>query len=107
MTPVALTGGPFERGQAHGAALRGQVQAHLDAWLASLAEAGVGEPTAYVAGLLAATDFRPAIERHTADLWQEVQGIAAGAEVDPDLLFGLQLLDEEWAYRVRLGRDGK
>lgn len=107
MTPVALTGGPFERGHAHGAGLQAQVQAHLSAWLESLAQAGVGEPKAYVAGLLAATDFRPAIERHTPDLWQEIQGIGAGAEVAPDLLFGLQLLDEEWAYRLRAGREGR
>jgi hypothetical protein len=107
MTPITLTGDPFERGRGHGQALRAEVQAHLAAWLGSLAEAGIGEPRAYVAGMLAATAFRPAIERHTPDLWQEVQGIAAGAEVAPDLLFGLQLLDEEWAYRVRLGRDGK
>ena len=106
MTPVALTGSPFERGHAHGAALQGQVRTHLDAWLGSLAEAGLGEPRAYVAGMLAATDFRPAIERHTPDLWQEVQGIAAGAEVSPDLVLGLQLLDEEWAYRIRTAGGG-
>lgn len=107
MTPIALTGGPFARGQAHGAALRGQVQAHLDAWLGSLAQAGVGDPRDYVAAMLAATDFKPAIERHTPDLWQEVEGVAAGAQVAPDLLFGLQLLDEEWAYRQRAGRDAR
>ena len=107
MTPIKLTGEPFEYGRAHGAALRTEVQAHLAAWLGSLAEAGVGEPRAYVAGMLAATDFRTAIDRHTPDLWQELQGIASGAEVPADLLFGLQLLDEEWAYRVRLGREGR
>lgn len=106
MTPFALTGSPFERGQAHGAALQGQIHAHLAAWLSALAATGVGEPKAYVAGMLGATDFRPAIERHAPDLWLEVQGIAAGAEAPPDLIFGLQLLDEEWAYRLRAGRDG-
>ena len=107
MTPVVLTGAPFERGRGHGAALGNQIRAHLGAWLASLAEAGVGEPSAYVADMLAATDFRSAIAQHTPDLWDEVLGIAAGAEVPTDLLFGLQLLDEEWAYRLRAGRDGK
>ena len=107
MTPITLSGEPFERGRVHGVALRREVQAHLAAWLGSLAEAGVGEPQAYVAGMLAATVFSPAIDRHTQDRRQEVQGIAEGAEVSPDLLFGLQLLDEEWAYRVRLGREGR
>ena len=106
MTPVVLTGSPFERGYGHGAALQGQIRTHVDAWLGSLADAGLGEPRAYVAGLLAATDFRPAIERHTPDLWQEVQGVAAGSGLPPDLILGLQLLDEEWAYRVRTAGGG-
>jgi isopenicillin-N N-acyltransferase-like protein len=101
LTPLALSGAPYDRGVAHGAALKSRIEAHLAAWLGSLSEAGLGAPRAYVAGLLAATDFLPAIERHTPDLWQEVQGIAAGAGLPPDLIFGLQLLDEEWAHRVR------
>jgi isopenicillin-N N-acyltransferase-like protein len=107
VTPIDVIGEPFERGRAHGAALQNEVRAHLAAWLASLADAGVGDPTAYIAGMLAATDFRTAIDQHTPDLWLEVQGIAAGAELSPDLLFGLQLLDEEWAYRTRRGRPDK
>ena len=49
------------------------------------------------------TDYVSAISRRTPDLLEEVRGIAAGAGVDPDLLFALQLLDEEWAYRLRAG----
>jgi isopenicillin-N N-acyltransferase-like protein len=101
LTPVRLGGTPFERGQAHGRALRGQVHAHVDAWLGALRGAGVGEPRAYVEGMLAATDFLTAIRRHTPDLLAEVEGVAAGAEAPFDLIFGLQLLDEEWAHRVR------
>jgi isopenicillin-N N-acyltransferase-like protein len=106
VTPLALTGGPFERGYGHGSALNAEIEAHLAAWLGSLADAGLGEPRAYVTAMLAATDFVPAIERHTPDLWQEVQGIAAGAGLAPDLILGLQLLDEEWAYRVRTAGGG-
>lgn len=99
---LALSGAPYERGLAQGSALRARVQAHLAAWLDALGEAGLGEPQAYVAEMLAATDFRPAIEQHTPDLLREIEGIAAGAEVPFEMLFGLQLLDEEWAHRVRL-----
>ncbi|MGZ6020487.1 MAG: C45 family autoproteolytic acyltransferase/hydrolase [Phenylobacterium sp.] len=106
MTPVVLTGEAFERGYRYGAALKAEIAAHLAAWLGALADAGLGEPRDYVAGMLAATDFRPAIERHTPDLWQESQGIAAGAALAPDLILGLQLLDEEWAYRVRTAGGG-
>ena len=61
MTPLALSGAPYDRGVAHGAAMKPAIEGHLAAWLGSLAEAGLGEPMAYVAGMLAATDFMPAI----------------------------------------------
>lgn len=57
--------------------------------------------------MLEATDFGPAIERHTPDLMREVRGIAAGAQASAALILGLQLLDEEWAHRVRRGRGGR
>jgi hypothetical protein len=101
LAPLSLPGAPFERGRAHGAGLRDRVQAHLTAWLAALEEGGAGEPRAYVAGLLAQTGFLDDVRRLTPDLLAEVEGIAAGAEAPFDLIFALQLLDEEWAYRVR------
>jgi hypothetical protein len=101
IVPVRLEGAPFERGRAHGRALKTQAQAHLAAWLASLAEAGVGEPRAYVEGMLARTDFLGAIRALTPDLLAEVEGVADGAEAPFELVFALQLLDEEWAHRVR------
>ncbi len=105
---IALSGAPQDRGRAQGVALRPLIQSHLAAWLGALAKGGVGEPEAYVAQMLAATDFVTAIRRHTPDLMAEVEGIAAGAEVPFELLFGLQLLDEEWAHRVRTqAADGK
>jgi hypothetical protein len=101
LTPVRLAGSPFERGQAHGRALRAQVHGHLAAWLSALDAAGVGEPGTYVAGMLRATDFLSAIRAHTPDLLEEIEGVAAGAEAPLELIYALQLLDEEWAHRVR------
>ncbi|MFL5297588.1 MAG: C45 family autoproteolytic acyltransferase/hydrolase [Phenylobacterium sp.] len=102
--PIPLSGAPYARGEAMGVALRDRIRAHLGAWLGALGGAGVGDPEAYVADMLAETDFTSAIERHTPDLMREVEGIAAGAQAPLGLLFGLQLLDEEWAHRVRLQR---
>ena len=104
LAPVRLSGAPFARGRAHGQALAGQVRAHLDAWQGALAAAGVGEPNAYVAGLLRQTDFVSAIRAHTPDLMEEVEGVAAGADAPFELVFALQMLDEEWAHRVRTRR---
>jgi hypothetical protein len=99
---LALSGAPHERGVAQGAALRPLIQSHVAAWLDALEVGGVGEPQAYVARMLAQTDFVTAIEAYTPDLMREVEGVAVGAEVPFELLFGLQLLDEEWAHRVRI-----
>ena len=105
---LALSGSPRERGRAYGASLRPLIGSHVAGWLGALAEAGIGEPETYVAAMLAATDFIPAIERHTPDLLAEVEGIAEGAQAPFELVLGLQLLDEEWAHRVRLARaDGR
>ncbi|MGZ6016026.1 MAG: C45 family autoproteolytic acyltransferase/hydrolase [Phenylobacterium sp.] len=101
LVPVRLHGAPFERGQAQGRALAGKIHAHLQAWLGALGEAGVGDPHAYVADMPATTDFLTAIRRHTPDLLEEVEGLAVGAEAPFDLVLALQLLDEEWAHRVR------
>jgi isopenicillin-N N-acyltransferase-like protein len=96
-----LRGEPYERGRAHGELLRQLVHGHLAAWLDSLAQAGLGEPHTYVREMLQETDFRSSISVHAPDLLEEVDGIADGAEVPRDLIFALQLLDEEWAYRQR------
>ena len=96
-----LAGGAYPRGLAHGQQLKAEVRGHLTAWLGSLTQAGLGEGEAYVRGLLRETDFRTATARWAPDLLDEVDGIADGADLPRDLIFALQLLDEEWAYRVR------
>jgi hypothetical protein len=100
-----IGGGAHERGRAHGRAFKALIASHLTAWLASLERAGLGEPRAYVDDMLRDTDFRTAIGAHAPDLLDEVDGIADGAEQPRALLFALQLLDEEWAYRLRRRAD--
>lgn len=101
MVQTLAAGGPRERGRAYGAALAPLVHDHIAKWLASLAHAGLGEPRAYVREMLAETDFLAAIRAFTPDLLEEIEGVAEGADADADLVYALQLLDEEWAYRGR------
>jgi hypothetical protein len=96
-----LAGGAYRRGVQHGQGLKARVRGHLAAWLHSLEQAGLGEGEAYVGGLLRNTDFRTAISLWAPELLEEVDGVADGADLPRDLVFALQLLDEEWAYRVR------
>jgi len=96
---VRARGGARDRGVAIGRALKSQIAAHLAAWRRSLP--ADGDADGYVAGLLAETDFAPAIRRHAPELLAELEGMAEGAGLRADQLYALQLLDEEWAYRAR------
>jgi hypothetical protein len=98
---IDIGGTPRERGRAHGAKLRGEIVAHLDAWRASLQGPGVTRVGAYVSALLEETDYLPAIRAHAPDLIEEVEGIAEGAGLDWRDVYALQLVDEEWAFRER------
>jgi hypothetical protein len=99
--PTDVSGSPYDRGRRHGTALGPLVRAHIAAWRGSLEQARLGDPAAYLEGMLRDTDFRTAIGAHAPDLLEEVDGIADGAAVTRDMAFALQLLDEEWAYRGR------
>ena len=99
--PVIEVGGdPRQRGLSIGQALAAPIAGHIAALKAAL-PASVGPPDAYLAEFLADTDFKPAIRQHTPDLLAEMEATAEGAGVPPDDLYALQLLDEEWAYRLR------
>ena len=102
--PIAIaevTGDAYARGRAHGAALAPLVRAHVNAWLGSLEDAGLGDAQEYVRAFLQETDFRSAITRFAPDLLEEVKGIAEGSGADTSLIYALQLMDEEWFFRGR------
>ncbi len=94
---TAIQGDPRARGRAHGEAVGERIREHRDAWFRSLGD----DPQGWVADLLRDTDFQPAIRVFAPGLLEEVEGIAEGAGLPPDHLYALQLLDEEWAYRIR------
>ena len=97
---IEARGGPRERGLAIGAALRGEIAGHVAALKGSL-PTWAGAPDDYLVRMLAETDFKTAIRQHTPDLLAELEATAEGAGVAADDVYALQLLDEEWAYRVR------
>jgi len=103
MTPlpvVTLAGNGRERGRAHGEALRPLIKTHVGRWLEWLGVNTGEDPRAYVAALVAETNFRPAIERWTPGLLDEVRGLAEGAGIEEALIYALQLPDEEWWFRL-------
>ncbi len=101
MRSVEIAGAGYGRGVQLGRARAPRIRAHMDAWLDSLAQGIGGEPRAYVRGMLGETGFADLTKSLAPDLMEEVRGIADGADLDGDLVFAMQLIDEEWAYRAR------
>lgn len=96
------------RGEMYGESARELIREAAARWRAAIldtAPAGLG-PDAYLAALVRETGYRVAVRRHAPDLLEEVAGIAAAAGVDEDVIFGMNLLDEEWTLRDRLSAAG-
>jgi hypothetical protein len=79
--------------RAHGDAIVSLAEAHRE----RLATRPGGERR-HLAGFFADTDIRDVAQRLLPDLAAEVDAMAAGAGVDRDLLWALNLADEEWWY---------
>lgn len=96
---LELTGTPRERGRAHGESLRSQIHAALAQWFDELERATKVRPPKYLAEFVSDTSFAAAIKQWTPDLWEEIEGLGEGAEMDFNTMFAWQLMDEEWWYR--------
>ncbi|WP_051249496.1 C45 family autoproteolytic acyltransferase/hydolase [Inquilinus limosus] len=98
MPIVDITGTPHQRGRAHGEALRPQIAEMVDRWSRRVGHRTGAAADAFLGRFLTETGFRPAIARWTPELEAEVRGIAEGANQPAEIIFALQLLDEEWWY---------
>ncbi len=94
---VELSGTPYEMGKTHGRTLKAEIRELVGRWKQDL-EANYQVPAdAFIRGFLERTDFRPAIDRWTPGLLDEVRGIADGAGLDFETIYAYQLIDETWA----------
>jgi sugar phosphate isomerase/epimerase len=93
---IELKGTPYQRGLAHGQSLKLAIQELVRRWKADLEKTYSVPATTYIKKLLEASDFKPAIERWTPGLLDEVRGIADGAGVDIETMYAFQLVDEIW-----------
>jgi len=107
-TVVALEGHGRVRGEMYGSQARdliGEATARWRANVLDVAPAGLGAD-AYLHALVHDSGYREAVGRRAPDLLEEIAGIADAAGVDEDVVFGMNLLDEEWVLRDRLVADG-
>jgi isopenicillin-N N-acyltransferase-like protein len=98
---VDLRGTPYEMGRTHGETLKTEIAVLVKRWKADLVRTYDMPAEAFIRRFLAYTDFKPAIERWTPGLLEEVRGIADGAGFDFETMFAYQLIDEMWVC----GRD--
>ena len=91
------------RGRTHGESLKPEIQELVSRWKANIEKTYSVPATTYIQKLLEASDFKPAIERWTPGLLDEVRGIADGAGIDFQTMYAFQLIDETWVMSDDLG----
>jgi isopenicillin-N N-acyltransferase like protein len=93
---VNVGGTPFERGLAHGRALRGEIQRAVPIWKADLARTYKMDADVFIHRFLARTDYLASIRKWTPGLLEEVRGIAEGSGFSFETMLVYQLIDEYW-----------
>jgi isopenicillin-N N-acyltransferase like protein len=101
---IELSGTPYERGKTHGRTLRAEILELIKRWKEDLAKTSKVSAEDSIRNFLGKTDFKPAIDRWTPGLLDEVRGIADGAGVDFDTMYAYQLIDEFWTIGADLNR---
>ena len=82
-------------GRAHGEQARDLIAAGLERWRDELTRTG-RDPDQLWKGLSRQSGFRDAAARWAPSLLEEIDGIAEGANADPDAVFATNCLDEAW-----------
>jgi len=98
MTVVTLTGSPHERGFQHGKTLKDGIHRFYQAWSEMLFDSSPFKLTE--ADLLSfAKKNGPYIKEYAPDIYQEIEGIAEGAEMDLDKALYMNCFDEEYVFQ--------
>lgn len=99
---ILARGGPRARGRVQGERFAAAIGAHFAALKSALASAGIADPEFYLGELRRDTRFEAALGEHMPHLLDELDGIAEASSVAREDVYAMQLMDEEWAYRVRV-----
>ena len=104
---LTVDGLPYNRGRQHGKALRYVIHRGIATWKQWIAEfLEQPNPDVEIAEFVQGTDFMGAIRKHTPDLYLELQGIAAGANVNLNDLYAYNMFDEFLSFTVQKYRLG-
>jgi isopenicillin-N N-acyltransferase like protein len=98
MKYLELSGTPRQIGQAHGEALRQEINEFIAEGVEGMKAAGI-TPEAYLNLLFEKSQFFQAAQRWVPDIIDEIHGIADGANLDFRSIFAWQLVDErDWFF---------
>ncbi|MEO8108233.1 MAG: C45 family peptidase [Actinomycetes bacterium] len=92
---IDAAGTPRELGRAHGEQARDVIASGLGRWRDELAKTDKDADQLWK-GLSRGSGFREAATRWAPALLEEIEGIAEGANADPDAIFATNCLDEAW-----------
>ena len=104
-TVLELAGTAVQRGEAHGEQARHLIAETCERWQVDVAGRHL-DPGAFLTALVDETGFRATAARCTPDLVAEIDGIARGSGLDARMVWALNLLDEGWWLRQRMGASG-
>jgi len=93
---IVLEGEPYQRGFEHGKALKKEIHELLKLWRADIERSYKINADTLIDKFLKRTNFQKAIMRWTPDIWEELKGIAEGANVELSTMYAFQLIDEMW-----------
>lgn len=94
---ITLSGSSYDMGYQHGSLLKQEIQSLVIQWKDYLRNTLLVQPDNFIKEFAAGTSYDEAIRQYTPELWQELEGLAAGAEVDLETMYVYQLVDEIWA----------
>ncbi len=97
---VELSGTGYERGVEHGTKLKNEIAEVMRKFKINIRENTKKDPDTVIADFLGSTNFKPAIEKHTPGLMEEINAEGSGQKVND--VFAFQLVDEFWVYLDRL-----
>ena len=104
---IELNGNGYERGLQHGQQLKSEIAEVFTRWKENIVLTANNNADSVLAEFLTATNFKPAIEKWTPDLMEEVKGLAYGSGQKFVDVFSFQLVDEFWVYLDRMANKNR
>lgn len=103
---LQVVGSPYERGFQHGQLLKTEIHELVQIWKNDLQKTYKMNPDSFITTFVNGTNFIPAIKKFTPNLFEEVRGIADGAEIEFNTMYSFQLVDEQWVLGQKIANAG-